>query len=83
MVRASENPLKNVCENANRHAWWCTLGGVGTFAKEKVLELMLINLGEERKGFRCSPDIRMALGVEYCFDPLCFGSNIQVGCVPL
>ena len=47
-MRASENPLKNVCENANRHAWWCTLGGVGTFAKEKVLELMLINLWEKK-----------------------------------
>ena len=49
-VRASENPLKNVCENANRHAWWCTLGGVGTFAKEKELELILINFGKQ-EGF--------------------------------
>ena len=50
-MRASENPLKNVCENANRHAWWCTLGGVVTFAKEKMLELMLINLGKKERGF--------------------------------
>ena len=50
-VRASENPLKNVCENANRHAWWCTLGGVGTFAKEKMLELMLINFGNQERFF--------------------------------
>ena len=45
-----------------------TLGGVGTFAKEKVLELILFNL-EKREVFRCSPDIRMAFRLEYCFDP--------------
>ena len=40
------NPLKNVCENANTLA----LGGVGTFANEKKLELLWINL-EKRKRF--------------------------------
>ena len=40
-------------------------------------------LGEARKVFRCSPETRLALGVEYYFDSLCFGSNIQLGCVAL
>ena len=40
------NPLKNVCENANT----LVLGGVGTFAKEKLLELNWINL-EKRERF--------------------------------
>ena len=39
------NPLKNVCENTNTLA----LDGVGTFAKEKLLELNWINL--EKRGF--------------------------------
>ena len=43
-----------------------------------MLELMLINLGEARKAFRCPPETRLALGVEYYFDILCFGSNIQL-----
>ena len=40
------NPLKIVYENTNTLA----LGGVGTFAKEKKLELLWINL-EKRKRF--------------------------------
>ena len=40
------NPLKNVCENANT----LELGGVGTFVKEKLLELNCINL-EKRERF--------------------------------
>ena len=39
------NPLKNICENTNT----LVLGGVGTFAKEKLLELNWINL--EKRGF--------------------------------
>ena len=38
-------------------------------------------LGEARKAFWCSSEIRLALGVKYYFDPLCFGSNIQLVCV--
>ena len=41
------NPLKNVYENANTLA----LGGVGTFAKEKLLELNWINLEKRKKFF--------------------------------
>ena len=40
------NPLKNICENANT----LELGGVDTFAKEKLLELNWINL-EKRESF--------------------------------
>ena len=40
------NPLKNICENANTLA----LGGVSTFAKEKLLGLNWIN-SEKRERF--------------------------------
>ena len=40
------NPLKNVYENANT----LSLGGVGTFAKDKLLKLNWINL-EKRERF--------------------------------
>ena len=43
------NPLENDYENANTHTWWCTLGGVGTFTKEKKLELMWINSTMKRR----------------------------------
>ena len=39
------NTLKNNCENANTH----THGGVGTFTKEKKLELMWINSVKKRR----------------------------------
>ena len=51
--------------------------------KEKGVGVDVDQLEEERKAFRCSPDTWMALGVEYYFDPLCSGSNIQFGCVVL
>jgi hypothetical protein len=40
-------------------------------------------LGEGRKVFRCSLDTRMALGVEYWFDPLWLGLSVHMGCVSL
>ena len=40
-------------------------------------------LEEERKVFRCAPNYVMTLGLELCIDPLCFGSNMHVGCVSL
>ena len=43
------NPLKNVYENANTLA----LGGVGTFAKEKLLELNWINMEKEKRFSVC------------------------------
>jgi len=72
------NPLKNVYENANT----LSLGGVGTFAKKKLLELNWINL-EKREVLQCTPNYRIAHDLKFCIDPLCFGSNMQVGCVAL
>jgi hypothetical protein len=40
----------------------------------------LDQLGEEKKVFRYTPNNRMVLGLEFCIDSLCFGSNRQVGC---
>jgi len=37
----------------------------------------------EREVFRCSLDIRMALGLKYYFDPLWLGSSIHMVCVAL
>ena len=58
--------------------WWswhiCKGEGVGVDVDQ---------LGEARKVFRCSPETRLALGIEYYFDPLYFGSNIQLSCVVL
>ena len=51
--------------------------------KGKGVGVDVDQLEEEKKMFRCSPDTRMALGVEYSFDPLCFESSIHVGCVAL
>ena len=60
--------------------WWCWHickgEGVG-------VDVDVDQLGEVRKIFRCSLETRLALALEYCFDPLCFGSNIQLCCVVL
>ena len=50
--------------------------------KGEVVGVELDQLGEER-GFLCTLNYRMALDLEFCIDPLCFGSNMQVGCVAL
>jgi hypothetical protein len=50
-------------------------GGVDTFTKEKKLEKFWRNLSWKREV--------MVLGLEFYFDPLCFGSNMHVGCVAL
>ena len=60
------------------YIWWCW-----HICKGKGVGFDVDQLEEERKAFRCSPDTRMTLGVEYYFDPLCSGSNIQFGCVVL
>ena len=44
------NHLKNICKNAKTLALGGTLGGVGIFTKEKLLELNWINL-EKRERF--------------------------------
>jgi hypothetical protein len=37
----------------------------------------------EEKIVRCAPNYMMVLGLVFCVDPLCFGSNMHVGCVAL
>ena len=60
------------------YIWWCLHICIGEGVGNDVDQLE-----EERNAFRCSSDTRMALGVEYYFDPLCFGSSIHVSCVAL
>ena len=60
------------------YTWWCLHICIGEGVGNDVDQLE-----EERNAFRCSSDTRMALGVEYCCDPFCFGSFFQFGCVLL
>jgi hypothetical protein len=60
------------------YTWWCW-----HICKGEGVGVGVDQLGEERKVFRCSLDTRMALGVEYYFDPLRIGSIALVGCVAL
>jgi hypothetical protein len=47
------------------YTWWCW-----HIYKGEGVGVGVDQLGEERNIFQCSSDTRMALGVEYCFDPL-------------
>ena len=49
----------------------------GTLGREEPSPRL--GLVRSRQLFWCSSEIRLALGVKYCFDPLCFESNIQLG----
>ena len=60
------------------YTWWCW-----HICKGEVVGVELDQLGEEREVFRCTPNYRMALDLEFFIDPLHFGSNMQVGCVAL
>ena len=60
------------------YTWWCW-----HIYKGEGADVDVDQLEQERKAFRCSPNTRMALGVEYYFDPLCFRSSIHVDCVVL
>ena len=35
----------------------------------------------EKNGFCCAPNYELDLEIEFWFDPFCFGSFIQLGCV--
>jgi hypothetical protein len=59
------------------YTWWCW-----HICKE-VVGVELDQLGEEKTVFWCTPNYRMALGLEFCVDPFFFGSNLLVGCVAL
>jgi hypothetical protein len=76
------NPLKNICEKLTHvhkmlYTWWCWHICKGEVGVE------LDQLGEEKKVFWCTLNYRMVLGLEFCIYSLCFGSNMQVGCVAL
>jgi hypothetical protein len=52
------------------YTWWCWHVCKGEEVAEVLEQLELKKEG-------------MALGLEFCIDPLCFGSNMYVGCVAL
>jgi hypothetical protein len=64
------------------------LKNANTLAHDGVHLVVLSHLqrrrrfGEE-KIVRCAPNYMMDLGMVFCVDPLCFGSNMHVGCVAL
>ena len=83
VVRSSENPLKMIVKMLTHmhmvlFTWCCW-----HICKGESVGVDVDQLGEARNVFRCSPETSLTLGVEYCFDLLCFGSNIQLGCVAL
>ena len=60
------------------YTWWCW-----HICKGEGVGVDVDKLWEERKAFRYSLESRLSHGVEYYFDPLCFGSSIYFGCVAL
>ena len=82
-VRSNENPLKMIVKMLTHihivvYTWWCW-----HIYKGEVVGVDVDQLLEGGKIFQCSLETRLSLGMENCFDPLCFGSNIQLGCVSL
>ena len=76
VVRSSENPLKMIVKMLTHmhmvlFTWWCW-----HICKGKRVGVDVDQLWEARKVFWFSLEVRLSLGVEYCFDPLCFGSSI-------
>jgi hypothetical protein len=60
------------------YTWWCW-----HICKGEVVGVELDQLGEEKTVFRCTLNYKMALRLEFYIHPLCFGSNMHVGCVAL
>ena len=60
------------------YTWWCW-----HIYKGEEIRVVVNQLREEKNVFRCTPNYRMVLGLEYCFDPLWFGSSMHVWCVAL
>ena len=83
MVRLSENPLKMIVKMLTHMHMVLFTYCCWHISKGEGVGVDVDQLGEARKIFRCSRQNRMDLGVEYCFYPLCFGSNFQLGCVVL
>jgi hypothetical protein len=62
--------FENICEMLTHmhmvvYTWWCW-----HIFKGEGVGVDFDQLGEGRKVCRYSSDTRMALGVEYCYDPL-------------
>ena len=53
------------------YTWWCW-----HICKGEVVGVELDQLGEERKVFRCALNYVIGLGLEFCVDPLRYGSNV-------
>ena len=47
------------------YTWWCW-----HICKGEEVRVVVNQLREEKKVFRCTLNYRMVLGLEYCFDPL-------------
>ena len=72
VVRSNENPLKMFVKMLTHihivvYTWWCW-----HIYKGEVVGVDVDQLWEGGKIFRCSPNTRLSLGMEYCFDILCF-----------
>ena len=76
VVRSSENHLKIIMKILTHMQMvlftWCCWH----ICKGESVGVDVDQLGEARKVFWCSPDSRLALGVKYYFNPLCFESSI-------
>ena len=82
-VRSSENSLKMIVKMLTHmhmvlFTWCCW-----HICQGERVGVDVYQLGDARKTFRCSLKTRLDLGLKYYFDPFCFGSNIQLGCVVL
>ena len=82
-MRSSENPLKMIVKMLTHMHMMLFIWCCWHICNGESVGGDVDQLGEARKVFWCSLEIRLAFGVEYCFNPLCFGSNIQLGCVAL
>ena len=76
VVRSSKNALKMIVKMLTHmhmalFTWCCW-----HICKGKGVGVDVDQLGEGRKAFRCSPNTRLALGMEFWVDPFCFGSFI-------
>jgi hypothetical protein len=70
------NHLKNVCGNSNTHSHGGVHLVVLAHLQRRSVGVELDQLGEEKMVFWCTLNYRMALGLEFCIDPLFFGSNM-------
>ena len=77
------NPLKMFVKMLTHlhlvvYTWWCW-----HIYKGEEVGVVVDQLREEKRVFRCTSNYRMVLGLEYYFDPMWFGLSMHVGCVGL